>query len=238
MPEELMEVQPSEDNGNVPIEAPKEEPTTETPAKVEETVEPTVPTEGESKQELYDLPDGRKVSGEEVAEEYKKLLSDYTRKSQELAKLSNNSETLKTNEPTEEKNYADPEWVPQTYAEIIELAKQEALRELEGREQAKIAEREAIENLVVQQLTEIKAVDPNVNENALFLHANKYGFRDLKLAHQNMKDMSEMIKKVQTTTAQNVAKRNDPVSVSHGAGAQKPDPSMFSTARDFIRSLK
>jgi len=104
---------------------------------------------------------------------------------------------------------------------------------------ARIESEMAIENEVVAQLNEVKAIDPNVNENALFLHANKYGFRDLKLAHQNMSDMSNVVKKTQTMTAQNIAKRNDPVNITPGGTSnQRPDPSQFSNSVEYLRSLK
>ncbi len=226
-----VEVLPSEESGNVPVDTPSVEPTTvETPAPVE-TVEPTEPVA-----ELFDLPDGRKVDAETLSREWKEnFLPDYTRKSQELAKTK--TEPLQTKE-TPNNPYADPNYVPQSYEEILKVAEERALQAIEAKEQARIASQQAVENEVVNQLTEVKKLDPSLNENSLFLHATKYGFRDLKLAHQNMKDMSEMAKKVQTTTAANIAKRNDPVSVSHGATGARPDPSNFSTARDYLKSLK
>jgi len=230
--EETIEVVPSEDNGNVPAEAPSEPTETATPAEPMEPVQPTEPTAPE----LFELPDGRKVDAETVAQEYKNLLSDYTRKSQTLAELEKGK--LPTSNEPAQKPYTDPNWQPQTWAEAIELAKQEAIQEFEGKEKAKAEQYQAIENQVASQLAEIKTTDPTLNENALFLHANKYGFKDLKLAHQNMKDMAETVKKVQTTTAANIAKRVDPVSVTPGASGQKLDPSQFSSAVEYLRALK
>lgn len=227
--EEEVEVAPSADNGNVPAEAPNEQPSTETPAPVE-TAQPAEPV-----QELFELPDGRKVDAETLTKEWKEnFLPDYTRKSQELARAKN--ETLPKETP--DNPYADPEYVPQSYEELLQVAEQRALQAIEAKEQERIAAQKAVEDEVVNQLSEIKKIDPNLNENNLFLHANKYGFRDLKLAHQNMKDMADAMKKVQSTTAQNIAKRNDPVSISPGATGARPDPSQFSNARDYLRSLK
>jgi len=222
---------PSEDNGNVPLETPSEPEKIETPAKVE-TVQPTEP-------ELFALPDGRKVDGETLAKEFKEnFLPEFTRKSQELADLKKGkTETTTINETT--KPYTDPNWQPKSWQEAFDLAQQETLAALEARKQAEVDQRKAVEDAVVTQLTELKTSDPTLNENALFLHANKYGFTDLKVAHQNMKDMAELAKKVQTTTAQNIAKRNDPVSTTQGAATgAKPNPSNFGTAVDFLRSLK
>jgi len=231
MDDETMEVLPSEEGGNgLPTEtptAPSVEPTTETPAETVETVTPTEP-------ELFELPDGRKVDAETLSKEWKEnFYPDYTRKSQALAAK---SETLP--EKTPANPLADPDYVPQSYAELAQKIKEDTLREIESKEQAQIEARQAIENEVVAQLTEVKTIDPNLNENALFMHATKYGFRDLKLAHQNMKDMSEMVKKVQATTATNIAKRNDPVSITPGTTGARPDPSQFENARDYVRSLK
>jgi len=216
-------------------ETPKETPeATETPAeKVEEGGSPA-----ESTEELFELPDGRKVDAATLSKEWKEnFYPDYTRKSQELAKVKTNPEPLQ--DKPAETYYKDPNWQPKTYAEIIEAAKLEIRSESEKEELQKAEHIKAVETEVMNQLTEIKAIDPNLNENALFLHANKYGFRDLKAAHANMKDMSEVIKKTQTTTAQNIAKRNDPVSVAPGAtGGGRPDPSAFENAVDYLRSLK
>jgi len=214
------------------VETPSEPTTPETPAEPKETTEPVVPAEPE----LFELPDGRKVDGVTLAKEWKEnFLPDYTRKSQELAKTK--TETLPDNKPTE-KPYANPDWQPQTYAELIEIAKQEVKGDLLKEKESAIEQEKAIENEVVTQLTEIKKLDPTLNENALFLHANKYGFRDLKQAHQNMKDMSEVIKKTQKVTADNITKRNDPVSITPGATGARPDPSQFGNAIEYLRSLK
>lgn len=236
--EDSMEVVPSAENGNVPAEeiaplAPSEQPKEETPAKVETTVEPTVP---EVVEELFETPDGRKVDAATLQREWKdNFYPEYTRKSQALAEL----EKGNTINKAPEKPYENPEWQPQSWQEAISIAKQEALAEIQATEQAKIAQQQQIENAVVEQLNEIRKEDPALNDNALFLHATKYGFRDLKAAHQNMKDMSEMAKKVQTTTATNIAKRNDPVSVSPGSsGGSRPDPSSFGNAIEFLRALK
>ncbi len=162
------------------------------------------------------------------------FLPDYTRKSQDLARV---KETINPLPEKPTNPLADPNYVPQSYEELAAQIENRTLQKLESIENERIAKQQAVESEVVNQLTEIKKVDANVNENALFLHANKYGFRDLRVAHQNMRDMSELAKSVQKTTATNIAKRNDPVSVSPGATGARPDPSQFSNARDYLRSL-
>lgn len=197
-------------------------------------VEPATPAEPEV--ELFDLPDGRKVDAETLSKEWKQNFApEFTRRSQELAELKKGN-VLPTNET---KNpYADPNYVPQSYEEIIKVAEERALKTLADKQNAEVEQKQAIENEVANQLTEIKKLDPTLNENALFEHANKYDFKDLRLAHQNMKDMLDVVKKTQATTAQNIAKRNDPVSVSPGATGAKLNPDDFSNARDFLRALK
>lgn len=228
-PEETIDVAPSEDNGNVPAEAPSEPTEPAAPTEPTESVKPTEP-------ELFELPDGRKVDAGTLTKEWKEnFLPDYTRKSQELAKAKP-TETLPETKPADP--LADPNWTPSSYSELVQIAKQEMKADLQKEEQQRIDNQKALEDAVAGQLSDVKKLDATVNENALFLHATKYGFRDLRQAHQNMKDMSELAKKVQTTTAQNIAKRTDPVSVSPGASGARPDPSQFSTARDYLRSLK
>lgn len=231
MEPESVEAIPSADNGNVPIDAPSVEPKPATPTEPVETAKPAEPKEIE----MFDLPDGRKVDATTLTKEWKEnFLPDYTRKSQELAKTKN-PELPKT-EPANP--LSDPNWAPKSYGELVEIAKYEMRSDMQKEQQAKIDAQAALENEVVNQLSEVKKLDANINENALFLHATKYGFRDLKLAHQNMKDMSDLTKKVQTTTAANIAKRVDPVSSSPGATGARPDPNQFSNARDYLRSLK
>ena len=230
MPEETVEVVSSDNTMDTSVaEAPSETPTQEAPAPVE-TSEP--------KEELYELPDGRKVDAVTLSKEWKEnFYPDYTRKSQALAAKEKAPEI--SNTPKEEDPFANPDYVPQSYAEIIKIAEERALRAIDQRQQETIERQQAIENAVEGQLSAIRTQDPNLNENALFLHANKYGFRDLSIAYQNMKDMNLLAKTVQQTTAKNIAKRADPVSTSQGqATGTRPDPSNFSSARDFLRSLK
>lgn len=236
---ESIEAVPSADNGNLPVDAPvaPNDPPQEPVAPAEPVAAPT-----SAESELFELPDGRKVDAATLTKEWKEnFLPDYTRKSQALAEKDKGgtpNAPLQSNTTPNTNPLADPNFVPQSYAELAAHIEAQTLAKLEEKEAARIAERQAIEDQVSSQLTEIKASDPTLNENALFLHATKYGFRDLKAAHQNMKDMANLAKNVQKTTADNINKRNDPVSVSPGATGARPDPSNFATAQDFLRSLK
>lgn len=231
MQDETIDVAPSADNGNVPVDAPSEPVEPAAPA----TTEPATPAE--PVQELYDLPDGRKVDAATLSKEFKEnFLPEFTRKSQELATLRTGAAPLQETKP--ENRFADPNYVPQTYDEIIAAAEMKVLGTIEQREQARVTAAKALEDSVNSQITEIKATDPTVNENALFQHATKYRFTDLRLAHQNMKDMSDLTKKVQQTTVANIQKRADPVSVKPGASGAKPNPSNFNSAVEYLRALK
>ena len=221
-----MAVEPSEDNGNVSIETEPEVIETSTPVE-EKPAEVVVP-----EVELFDLPDGRKVDAQTLSKEWKEnFYPDYTRKSQALAEKA--PEITKPTNPLD-----DPEYVPQTYAELASKIKEDTLREIEERQRAIVERQSAIETEIDTQIKELKTVDPSLNENALFQHANKYGFRDLKTAHQNMKDMSDLAKKVQAKTVSDVAKRTDPVNVTPGATGARPEPTQFATAREYLEAIK
>jgi hypothetical protein len=228
MPDEIVEsveVISSEESPSEVIETTETQ-AEETPAEKVETVEP----------ELYDLPDGRKVDSATLAREFKEnFLPEFTRKSQELA-------ALKKDKPeTEEVNpYKDPNYIPENYQEIIEVAKAKALQEIDARSKLEAEKRQALETEVGNQLAEVKKTDPTVDESLLFLHANKYGFRDLRTAYQNMKDMNALVKNVQKTTEKNIQRRaNEQISTTPGkAGATIPNPSNFANAVDYLRSLQ
>ena len=235
---ENIDVAPSEENGNVPLDTPSE-PTPEVPPLPGDEETPAV--EGEpvveetpAVDELFELPDGRKVDAQTLQTEWKENFApEYTRKSQELATLK--QENLPEAPPSP---YADPEYVPENYEEILTIATQRAVEAIEGKETARAQQQQEAETAVIAQLDEVKVIDPSVDENKLFLHANKYGFRDLKQAHQNMQDMSGIVKTTQKITADNIAKRTDPVSIAPGgAVGASPDPSAFENATDYLKSL-
>jgi hypothetical protein len=230
IPSESIEI-PNSEAVETPESTPAA-PSEETPVVEEPEVTPAAtPVE-----ELFELPDGRKVDGQTLAKEWKEnFLPDYTRKSQALAAK---DQPLPTETPAKNP-YEDPDYVPQSYAEIIQAAKEAAIAELKAEEQSRIEMQTAAENAVVAQLEAVKALDPNVDENKLFHHANKYGFRDLSTAYQNMKDMGAIVKTVQKQTTENIQKRQDPVSVQPGGQVgTPPNPSAFGSAVEYMRSLK
>lgn len=166
-------------------------------------------------------------------------MPDYTKKSQDLATIRGTTQPQPVTQPNQPANpLDDPDYVPKTYGELVDHIKKGIFSEIEGREKAAADAHTALENQVSEQLTEVKKSDPSVNETALFLHATKYHFADLRLAYQNMKDMGLAVKKAVTTTSQNIAKKNDPVSVQPGATGGQSSPGNFSSAVDYLRSLK
>lgn len=235
---EPIDVPPSEDNGNMPVDAPDDggngvPPVT--PPNPADTTPPADPFTPPVASELYELPDGRKVDAATVLQEYKNLLPDYTRKSQALAAKERAGDPNIITNPTSP--FADPNYVPQSYEELAKAIRDNTIAELEAREQSIRDERQALEDSVKGQLNEIKTTDPNLNENALLLHATKYRFPNLKDAHQNMKDMNEMAKNVKQATAKDIQRRGDPVSVSPGATGVAPNPGNFATAVDYFRAI-
>jgi len=158
IPSESIEVTHSEANpAPTPVE-PEATPSAETPepeaAPVAETpeVEPETP-ETPAEADLYELPDGRKVDGQTLAKEWKEnFLPDYTRKSQELA--AKDPGQLPTETP--EDPFADPDYVPGSYREVVDAAKSEIRREDEERGAATAHAQTAAENAVIEQLDAVK----------------------------------------------------------------------------------
>lgn len=233
----------SVDTGN-PVETKVSEPQTEvvpaeTPTEPAETVVGTTEEPVKADDNLVELPDGRKLPPKEAEAEYRNLYSEFTRKSQKLATYEKGdpSKIINNNEPTKE------EWVPQTWEEVLERSKQALREDFEKEKQAENEARQKNEDFVSSQLSELKKENPTLNENQLFNHALKYGFKDLKIAYSNMKDMQASIKKATETTAQNIQKRNaEPISGGSQGGTvfdgDVYDPSARNMSLvDYLRSI-
>lgn len=203
---------------------------------------------------LYKLPDGREVDSDGLRKEYENLLPEFTRKSQRLAELEGGKTEI-TKVP-EEPKWKKADYVPENYGEVIETAKAEALAELRAEAQADAAKAAAetaaeaarvkeIHDSVEAQLTEIKVSDPKLDSEALFAHANKYGFSDLKAAYANMTDMRKVAVDTEQRTVKNIKGRDaDPIAGSSG-GATSPDEaydpaamSQYSSAQDYLARIK
>lgn len=206
-------------------------PTTEEPA----AVEPAAPV-------LYKLPDGRQVDAAGLQREYENLLPEFTRKSQELAALKTTTQPITTEQPA----WKDPNFAPTSWAEAIEIAKAEALREMTAKATEAQQAEAAVRTNVETQLAEIKATDPKVDENALFEHAVKYGFNDLKAAHSNYKAMKDVALTTEQRVLKNLGTRAaDPIATTPTPPAVAPPSSQipanngqFRGALDFLEALK
>lgn len=235
-------------------ETPAETPVVETPAV--ETPSPEVPEETPETPEaptkeapaadttLFELPDGRKVDIETAQREWKEnFLPEFTRKSQKLAEYEKTKDIK--SDPVEKEQWKDPEYVPQSYAEIVEIAKAEAIRGIREDAAKEVARVEAVKSAIDNEIAELKKIDPKLDENALFNHANKYGFQDLKAAHQNMVDMKSVIVSTEQKVIKNIKTREaDPVSDAASPASTKEetyepvDRNQFDSASDYLAFLK
>lgn len=219
-------------------EVEKAEPEVEVQTETEEPAEYTKEPE-KAEDNLVELPDGRKLPPKEAEAEYRNLYSEFTRKSQKLATYEKGSSEITNNKPTDKS-----EWIPQTWEEVLDKAKQTLREDLEREKSAETEFRQKNEEMVIGQLTELKKENPNLNESQLFNHAIKYNFTDLKVAYNNMKDMQSSIQKATKLTAENLAKRNaEPISGGSQGGAvfdgDVYDPSARNTSMvDLLRSMK
>lgn len=225
-----------------------EAPAVEKPAETDAPKKPVeVAPEEKPAEALYETPDGRKVNAETLQREWKEnFLPDYTRKSQKLAEIERGGNKDIKNDPGDAKpKWADPDYVPTSYAEVIQFAKEEAIRELAGAHEAEQNRIKAIQTEVDTQLSAVKASDPKVDENALFLHANKYGFNDLKAAHANMRDMQRVVEETTQRTVKNLKERDaDPVSTAASGSSvvdEGYDPramSQYGSASEYLARIK
>lgn len=232
-PEVIAEVTPS-------VETPVvETPNVETP---EAPVTPETPVvETPKAEERFKLPDGREVSSMELYDLHvNKLLPDYTKKSQELATYKN------INKPQDEvPSWKQPDYIPQSYAEVIDLAKQEAIAEIRRQAEAETARTKEVATYVDTQIAEIRKSDTSLDENALFLHANKFGFRDLKAAHANMQAIKQAAVDAEQRTLKNLKARGiEPInagatpSVDTGAIDYNAIAERRESALDFLGRIK
>lgn len=252
MPEPIAELVDSADPTPAADPAPKEEvtPSPDTPAKEDAPVDPqkTEDDPVDPAAPLFDLPDGRKVTAAELKAEYDNLLPEFTRRSQRLAEYEKGpdrtpKEDIKST--VDKPKWKDPDYVPGSYAEVIEIATQEAERRIQERASEEANRVRAIQEEVDNQIGELKKTDPKLDENALFTHANKYGFTDLRTAYANMKDMKQAIVTTEQKVVKNLQKREaDPVSSAAGGSTEADDGydpremSQFHSAVEYLARVK
>jgi len=186
---------------------------------------------------LYELPDGRKVTGEVVRAEYGNLMKDYTQKSQRLALY----EKVAKPEPDNVPEWQKPGYVPTSYAEIIQIAKQQAKDEIKQEREQEESHKTELSSQIEAELAEIKKVDPKLNENSLFLHANKYGFRDLSKAYENMKALNDAKLSTEQRTVKNIqARKDNPVAGKPGTASPTApaygDHNQYGSALEYLQA--
>jgi len=231
---------------------PEATPTPAEPETEEVKVDPTPETTTEETEEtpkekvaeeLFDLPDGRKVNAAGLKKEYENLLPEFTRKSQALAEIERQKDL--NSPPKDEPAWKNPDYVPENYAEVIEIAKAAAIAEIQGSAKAEQERVAGIQSAVEAELAEVKTLDPKLDENGLFQHANKYGFKSLKTAYENMSDMKKTAVDVEQRTVKNLKTReSDPISTVTGGelpvdtGYDPSAMSQFDGAGEYLASLK
>lgn len=221
-------------SGDAPAPTPSEP-----EAPVVDTPAPETPAP--SAEALYDLPDGRKVPAEVVKSEYENLLKDYTQKSQRLAEIERAKAPQINNQEVPE--WKRPDYIPKSYDELIERGAELALQRLQETRQAEEARTREVVTLVDSQIAELKKADPKLDENALFSHATKYGFRDLKVAHQNMTALKQAALDAEQRTLKNIRARGDtPIAGAPGVkvndGALDPNiGKKYGSALEYFHSL-
>ena len=210
---------PAAPAANEPGDQPPATPAPGQPAAGDTPAPPVTP-------ELVEMPDGRKLSAVEAVREMKEnFLPEYTRATQELARLKENP--LPTPGPTvpepAKHPWDDPNWVPNSTAELLDAA----VVRVEEKQQAKAAaETAAVANLrteIESQLAEIKVKDPTLNEDELFKHANRFKFSYLRAAYDNMVEIRNQRKSAADEAVKNrIERAGEPVSGAPGAPGAAP----------------
>ena len=252
MPEPIFELTSNSDEPTPVVETPTPSETL-TPEVNQDTpkdpVPESVPGTETPKENLMELPDGRKVSPEEFQKQWKEhFYPEFTRKSQELAELKRSStQKAGVNEPkdTDLPPWKDPNYEPKTYAEIIEIATKEAQERIFQKQEAEQQARAQFEQKVESELAEIKKMDPNLDESKLFAHANKYGFQDLKTAYTNYADTQKLLALKEEQIVKNINKRDVPVAGKSNAKPVVSDESVdrgsignYASATDYLNSIR
>lgn len=217
--------------------APIPEPAAPTPAAATEDTTTPAPAEA-----LYKLPDGREVDAVTLQREWKEnFMPEFTQKSQRLAAIERGTQPITS--PEAAPKWQDPTWQPQSIQEVIEAGKQAALDEIQGQQRQAEETRTRVASEVDAQIAAIKTKDANLDENALFVHANKFGFPNLIAAYENMSEMRKIATETERRVLTNVNTRKaDPIS-----GGAQPAPvagtaqtyganGNYSSALDYFRS--
>lgn len=200
-------------------------------------------------QSLYKYGD-RELTGDQFYEEVMgNLLPEYTRKAQELARLGGAGTkgpdiTINSPQevPTDEVPYwENPDWKPESAADLVKATTDMIQYGAERGQRAQAAREAVIENEAKIILEAIKKVDPNLNEDLLFAHANKYHFDDLTAAYINMKDTIRIADEQRQEGARTAAaKQADPIAGRSGFSADDDgyDPGAIDTNESAVDVLR
>lgn len=193
----------------------------------------------EVKENLVELPDGRKVTPSQAVDAYKDLQKDYTKKAQEL------SELKKTGAP---KPWDDPNWTPKTDAEafaaVSEHTAQDVLKLIQQSQDAEARQKQEVQGKIDAELAAIRDVDADFDEESVFKFANENGIKSLVTAYNLKKQIEYAEKRGEKRALKNVkARSEEPVSGAAGStdtsgGMDFPeDMSLHEKVRHHLRSM-
>jgi Fe2+ transport system protein B len=175
-------------------------------------VTPQAPSEGAPapvEPTMYDLPDGTKVDADGLSKAWKEnFMPDYTRKAQELAAIKQKVTEVKPQEEVKPSLLENPDWQPESYAQLATELQRKMWAELQSAAQAEdnaAAERDAY---IQREIEEVKALDKNVDMNRVMAHAAKYAFSSLIPAYQNMKAIEDAASLAEERVLKNMQARS------------------------------
>lgn len=207
---------------NAPEVEPVIDPVVETPVETEPgdiPVDPAVETPAEVpqeapvvEQELFDLPDGRKVDAETLAKEWRdNFMPEYTRKSQLVAELKKAPEAA----PKPESLLDKEDWAPSSTRELADAMKMEIWQSIQEEATREEREAKAREDFVEKEKEYLKGVDPNVNIPQVMAYAAKRSHTSLVTAYNALQDIEEAARRAEDRVQKNLKLRaGEPVGAS------------------------
>lgn len=193
---------------------------------------------------------GREVTAKELYEiTTQNLLPAYTKATQELSRYKQGGTTINGTETppvapnAAQKPWEDPNWVPESYGDVVKLATENAKEELRRDAELQAQFAEEAKTITDTALAEIRKTDPGLNEDALFSHINKFGFTDVKLGYENFKMVQEA-KREAAAAAAKITRQEDPIAGKTGAilaaddGYDPSNIGQYESATDALRAIK
>jgi len=202
---------PVEETAAAPIEqaeAPQDAPQEELKPEAAPSEEPN----------LFELPDGRKVDAETLSKEWRdNFMPEFTRRSQALAEARKQPEPAKTEAPP----WEDPEWVPTSWKEGMEIAEMKVWQKIQEEATREEREAKAREEYVAKEVEYIKGLDPNADINQVMSYAAKRSHTSLVTAYQALQDIEEAARRAEDRVQRNLKTRlGEPVGTSTQAVPQ------------------